>query len=118
MMQLVLLEPTRPDHSRDCARFERIVSSLRGQGWDVRINGTRSERRSAVAEVVVRLVEPAPDTALDSLELILAEHLGESLPRRHHQRGRVVIYDEGGQVLRIREVADADAAQPGTRPSS
>lgn len=118
MMQLVLLEPTRPDRPRDCARYERFVSSLGDQGWKVRMDGARLQRRSAVAEIVVRLIEQVPSTALDSLESILAEHLGQSLPRRHHDRGRVVIYDGAGHVLRIREVAHAEAAHARARASS
>ena len=118
MMQLVLLEPTRPDRPRDCARYERFVSSLGDEGWQVRINATPSQRRSAVAEVVVRLIEQVPSTALDALESILAEHLGQSLPRRHYHRGRVTIYNAAGQVLRIREVANTQAAHLGARAGS
>jgi hypothetical protein len=84
----------------------------------VHISGTPSQRWSAVAEVVVRLIEQVPSTALDSLEYILAEHLSESLPRRHHHRGRATIYNAAGQVLRIREVADAQAGPVRARASS
>ena len=112
MTQLLLLEPSRPELARDCARYERLAGALADDGWDVRTGAGRSERQSAVAEVVVRLLDQVPATSLDSLETILAGHLGEALPRRHNRRGRVVIYGADGQVLRIREVPHADAADP------
>ena len=65
---------------------------------------TQQARRSAAAEMVVRLLEAVPGTAVDSLETILAGHLRESLPRRHNHHGRIVIYGPTDQVLRICEV--------------
>ena len=107
MWPLLLIEPTCADHPRDCARYDRLVASLGDEGWDVQISADRSERRSAVAEVVVRLLDQVPPTELDSLETILTGHLREALPRRHNRNGRVVIYGPADQVLRIREVAHA-----------
>ena len=82
----------------------------------MRTTDDRSDRRSAVVEVVVRLLDQVSSTALDSLETILVACLRESLPRRHHQHGRVVIYGTNHQVLRIREVPDAGTATPAAQP--
>jgi hypothetical protein len=110
MIPLLLLEPSWAQHPRDCARYDQLASSLGEDGWEVRIGVDPPDRRSAVAEVVVRVLESVPSTALDSLETILVRHLGEALPRGHNRHGRVVIYDVAGQVLRIREVSRAQAA--------
>ena len=101
---LLLVEPSWAEHPRDCARFERLARSLGDDGWEVGISVDPARRRSAAAEVVVRLLEQVPRTALDSLETILAGHLRESLPRRHNDHGRIVIYGPTDQVLRICEV--------------
>jgi hypothetical protein len=110
MMPLLLLEPSWAQHPRDCARYEELDAALSEAGWDVRIGVDRPERRSAVAEIVVQVLRPVPVTALDSLEAILARVLREALPRGHHRTGRVVIYGEAGDVLRIREVSHVAAA--------
>ena len=110
MLPLLLLEPTGPQHPRDCARFERLRAALAEAAWDVQIGAEEPARRSAVAEVVVQVLPTVSSTTLDSLEAILVGHLGEALPRGHHRSGRVVIYGAGGDVLRIREVLHAKAA--------
>jgi hypothetical protein len=86
--------------------------ALRNDGWELHVDTERGTRRSAVAELVVRLLEAVPDSALDGLERVLAPHLRASLPRQHNHLGRVVIYGVEGEVLRIREVAEAEAAEP------
>jgi len=103
-MRTLLLEPPRADDPGDCARYERVVSSLRDEGWEVRISRDGPGRQSAVAELVVRLLEQVPSAVLDSLEAVLAGDVRESLPRGHKHHGRVVIYGADGEVLRIREV--------------
>ena len=109
-MRTLLLEPPRASDPGDCARHQRIVSSLRDEGWEVRISRSRSERNSAVAELVVRLLDQVPSASLDSLEAVLAGDIRESLPRGHKHDGRVVIYGPAGEVLRIREIPAAKAA--------
>jgi hypothetical protein len=109
-MRTLLIEPPRADDPGDCARYERVVSSLRDEGWEVRISRSRSERNSAVAELVVRLLDEVPSDSLDSLEAVLAGDVRESLPRGHKHHGRVVIYGPAGEVLRIREVPARAAA--------
>ena len=109
-MRTLLLEPPRAGDPGDCARYERVVSSLRDEGWEVRISIDGSKRSSAVAELVVRLLDQVPSTALDSLEAVLAGDVRESLPRGHKHHGRVVIYGSDGEVLRIREVPARKAA--------
>src|SRR4051812_6738789 len=111
MRPLLLLEPSWAQHPRDCARYDQLAASLGDEGWDVRIGVERPQRRSAVAEVVVQVLEHVSSTALDALETMLARHLGEALPRGHYRHGRVVIYGAAGHVLRIREVSQAEAAQ-------
>ena len=101
---LLLVEPSWAVHPRDCARFERLARSLGDDGWEVRISVDPEGRRSAAAEVVVRLLDDVAGTALDLLATILVGHLRESLPRGHNHHGRVVIYGPADQVLRICEV--------------
>ena len=107
MTSLLLLEPSWAKRPRDHARDEQLAVSLRAEGWDVRISAEQPQRRSAVAELVVRLLEGVSSTALDLLETILVGHLGDALPCGHHRQGRVLIYDAAGNVLRIREVSAA-----------
>ncbi len=61
----------------------------------------KSERRSAVTEVVVGLLDQAGCSAVDALVPLLATQVGKSLLRRQGDRGRVVIYRPTGGVLRI-----------------
>ena len=108
----ILLETSPTDHRRHGARYEQIAKRLRGEGWDARITINHSERRSAVTEVVVRLLDQAGCTAVDALVPLLATHVRNSLLRRQGDRGRVVIYRPTGEVLRIVEIPDTafDAA--------
>jgi hypothetical protein len=63
-----------------------------------------SARRSAVAELVVRLPDQTAGTAVDALTKLLVAHVRKSLPRRRHDRGRIVMYGSTGDVVRIVEV--------------
>jgi hypothetical protein len=101
-----VLETSPTAHGRHRAQYEQIATRLRGEGWDARISVNRSERRSAVTEVVVRLLDQAGCTAVDALVPLLATHVRSSLLRRHGDRGRVVIYRPTGEVLRIVEIPE------------
>lgn len=70
----------------------------------MRVAISRSERRSAVTEVVVRLLHQGGAAATDALVPLLARHVRKSLLRRQGDRGRVVIYRATGEVLRIIEI--------------
>ncbi len=104
----ILLETSPTDHRRLGARYDQIATRLRSEGWDARVTINHSERRSAVTEVVVRLLDEAGCTAVEALMPLLARHVRESLLRRQSDRGRVVIYRPGGEVLRIIEIPAAD----------
>ena len=103
----LLLEASATDHRRHGARYEQIVKRLRGEGWDARITINRSERRSAVTEVVVRLLDQTGCAAVDELVPLLATYVRDSLLRRQGDRGRVVIYRPTGEVLRIVEIPES-----------
>jgi len=103
----ILLETSPTDHRRHGARYQQIAKRLRGEGWDASITINHSERRSAVTEVVVRLLDQTGCTAVDALVPLLATHLRCSLLRRQGDRGRVVIYRPTGEVLRIVEIPEA-----------
>lgn len=106
-----MLEPSAADHRLDGARYERLAGALREAGWDVRITVTGSARRSAVAELVVRLPDQTTGTAIDALAKLLVAHVKRSLPRRRQDRGRIVMYGSTGGVVRIVEVStQADPA--------
>ncbi len=102
----ILLETSPTDHRRHGARYELLAKRLRGDGWDARITVNRSERRSAVTEVVVRLLDQTGCTAVDALVPLLATHVRHSMLRRQGDRGRVVIYRPTGEVLRIVEIPE------------
>lgn len=99
-----MLEPSARDHQLDGARYERLASSLREAGWDVRTTVGGSARRSAVAELVVRLPDQTGGTAVDALTRLLVAHVMKSLPRRRQDRGRIVMYGSTGDLVRIVEV--------------
>jgi hypothetical protein len=114
----VVLEPSATAHRLDGARYERLASSLRDARWAVAIVPTHAARRSAVAELVVRLPEPAQETTIDLLATLLAADVRKSLRRKREDRGRIVIYGPSGELLRIVEVnetADGDALPPSDR---
>jgi hypothetical protein len=100
----VVLEPSPMAHLRDGARYERLASSLRGARWAVAIVPSRAARRSAVAELVVRLPEATPGTAVDELATLLAADVRKSLRRKGQDCGRIVIYGPSGELVRIVEV--------------
>jgi hypothetical protein len=103
----VLLETSSTEHRRHGARYEQIATRLRDEGWDARITVNHTERRSAVTEVVVRLLDPTGCGAVDALMPLLATYVRSSLLRRQGDRGRVVIYHPTGEVLRIVEIPAA-----------
>jgi hypothetical protein len=107
----VTLEPSAADHRLDGTHYERLASALREAGWDVRITVRGSARRSAVAELVVRLPDQTTGSAVDALAKLLVAHVQTSLPRRRQDRGRIVMYGSAGDVVRIVEVSrQADPA--------
>lgn len=112
MTALLLLASTQSARHGEDGLIAALRKALRHDGWLLHVDTDQRARRSAVAELVVRVLEQVPDSALDGLERVLARHLRASLPQQHNHLGRVVIYGVGGEVLRIREVAEGDAADP------
>ena len=102
----IVLETSPTAHRHHGARYQQIAKRLRGEGWDARITINQSERRSAVTEIVVRLLNQTGCTAVDALVPLLATHVRHSLLRRQGDRGRVVIYRPTGEVLRIVEIPE------------
>jgi hypothetical protein len=102
-----VVEPAPADYRRFASRYEGLAHCLRDAGWDASVVVSDSERRSAVAELVVRLLDLADAETLDALIATLATNVSAALPRLPQVRGRVVIYDRGGNVLRIVEVAES-----------
>lgn len=94
-------------HRLDGARYERLASSLRGARWAVAIVPSPAARRSAVAELVVRLPEATQGTDIEVLVTVLAADVRKSLRRERQERGRIVIYGPSGELLRIVEVHEA-----------
>ena len=111
----LLLQTSPTDHRRHSARYEQIAERLRDGGWDARVTINDSERRSAVTEVVVRLLDQTGCTSVDALTPLLARHVRTSLLRRQGDRGRVVIYRPTGEVLRIVEIPEMIPAQRANR---
>jgi hypothetical protein len=111
----LLLETSPTDHRRLGARYEEIAKRLRDGGWDARVTINDSERRSAVTEVVVRLLDQTGCTAVDALTPLLAMLVRRSLLRRQGDRGRVVIYRATGEVLRIVEISEMIAEERTSR---
>jgi hypothetical protein len=107
----LVLEPSRTDDRHAGESYDRLAAVLRERGWDPRVAVNVAERRSAVTELVVRLLDPLADAAVDELVPLLTTHVNGSLTRLRKDRGRVVIYGTTGSVLRIVEVT-----QPGTEP--
>jgi hypothetical protein len=99
-----VIEASPTDHRHHGARYEQLARRVRAEGYDARVTINRSERRSAVTEVVVRLLDETGSTAVDALVPLLATHVRKSLLRRQDDRGRVVIYRPTGEVLRIVEI--------------
>jgi hypothetical protein len=60
-----------------------------------------------VAELVVRVLDPADAATLDALIATLAANVSAALPRLPQLRGRVVLYGLDGEVLRMVEVAES-----------
>jgi hypothetical protein len=108
----LVLEPSPKDYRLAGARYERFAAVLRDRGWDARIRVNEAERRSAVTELVVRLLDQPAGAAVDALVELLTAHVSQSLTRLHKERGRVVIYSATGSVLRIVEVARSES-EPG-----
>lgn len=102
-----MVEPAPTDYRRFASRYEGLAHCLRDAGWDASVVVRDAERRSAVAELVVRLLDPADAKALDALIATLTTNVSAALSRLPHPRGRVVVYDSGGDVLRIVEVAES-----------
>jgi hypothetical protein len=107
----LVIEPAPADYRRFATRYEGLAKCLGDAGWDASVVVSASERRSAVAELVVRMLDPADAATLDALIATLAANVSEALPRLPQLRGRVVIYGLTGDVLRIVEVTEA-AAKP------
>lgn len=101
-----MVEPAPADYRRFAARYEGLAHCLRDAGWEASVVVSDSERRSAVAELVVRLLDEADAETVDGLIATLATNVSAALPRLPQVRGRVVIYDRGGDVLRIVEIAE------------
>lgn len=87
--------------------FAALRAALAADGWDLRIDTQTALRRSAVAELVVHLLDGAPSLALDGLETILIDQVRASLTRQHNHQGRIVIYGADEAVLRLCEVTSA-----------
>jgi hypothetical protein len=68
----ILLEASPIGHRHHGARHDRLAGLLRDEGWDARIAVNRSERRSAVTELVVRLLDQTGCAAVDALVPLLA----------------------------------------------
>jgi hypothetical protein len=100
----ILLETSPTDHRHHGAGYEQLARRLRGDGWDARIAVNGSERRSAVTEVVVRLLDQTGCAAVDELVPLLTRHVANVLLRGRGDRGRAVIYRPSGEVLRIVEI--------------
>jgi hypothetical protein len=111
----LLLQTSPTDHRHLGARYEQIAKCLRDGGWDARVSISDSERRSAVTEVVIRLLDQTGCTAVDGLTPLLARLVRTSLLRRQGDRGRIVIYRPTGEVLRIVEVPEMVPAQRASR---
>jgi hypothetical protein len=111
----LLIETSPTDHRHLGARYEQIAKRLRDEGWDARVTVNDSERRSAVTEVVIRLLDQTSCTAVDALTPLLARLVGASLLRRQGDRGRVVIYRPTGEVLRIVEIPETIPVQRASR---
>jgi hypothetical protein len=105
------IEPAPADYRRFASRYEGLAHCLRDAGWDASVVVSATERRSAVAELVVRMLDTADGEAVDSLIATLTTNVSAALPRLPHLRGRVVVYDRDGDVLRIVEVGEP-AARP------
>ena len=84
-----------------------LRAALAAAGWDLQLDRQSASRRSAVAELVVHILDAAPHPPLDALESMLIHHVRASLPRQHNHRGRVVIYGADEVVLRLCEVTHA-----------
>jgi len=109
------LQASPTDHRHLGDRYEQIAKCLRDEGWDARVSISGSERRSAVTEVVIRLLDQAGCTAVDVLTPLLTRLVRTSLLRRQADRGRIVIYRPTGEVLRIVEIPELIPAQRASR---
>jgi len=103
-----VLEPSPRDHRLDGPRYARLLAALRDEGWEARIVVNPAERRSAVTELVVRLLIKADDAVDDTLVPLLSAYMSRSLARWRKGHGRVIIYAASGSVLRIVEVPGSD----------
>jgi hypothetical protein len=106
----LVVEPAPADYGRFAPRYEGLVKCLRDAGWDASVL-VGAERRSAVAELIVRVLDPADAATLDALMATLATNVSAALPRLPHLRGRVVVYGSDGDVLRIVEVSEPAASR-------
>lgn len=95
------------DEAGDTAHVRALRAALATDGWDLRIDAHSVARRSAVAELVVHVLDDADSLVLDGLETRLIEHVRRSLWRKHNHRGRIVFYDVDELVLRLCETPPA-----------
>lgn len=104
-MPRVVIEPEPPDLMFHGEQFDEIAGVLRAEGFEASVQPAEFEKRTAVLDLAVRLLDDVEGEIVGTLATLLVTELKKRLPRqRRRYRRRVVIYGPRGDILKTVEI--------------